>query len=167
MTADAPPLEAPWWLETARFSAVSVAFGVLALALRHAPAPSEFRVATSCSAPVAEHPDVQWIEQDEARALVDDASVIFVDARSHTAFEAGHVPNALSMPMDLGVLDAERVPALHDARMVVAYCDTDDDCAASRRLAGLLVENGLRDVRVLRGGMPLWLSNDFPAESGP
>ena len=33
--------------------------------------------------------------------------------------------------------------------------------------AMLLAEDGAHDVRVLRGGIPEWLSNDYPAESGP
>jgi rhodanese-related sulfurtransferase len=154
-------------LETLRFAAVCGSLAVLGWALRTAPEPSDFRTVTACAPPVAEHPDVRWIEQDDARALVESAAVVFVDARPMSDFETGHVPDAIAMPMETGVLDPRSLPLVQGAETVVAYCDTNDDCAGSRRLAGLLAENGVRDVRVLRGGMPLWLSNDFPAESGP
>lgn len=153
-------------VETFRFAAVCGSLAVLGWALRTAPVPADFRTVTACAPPVAEHPDVRWIEQDDARALVTSAAVVFVDARPMTDFETGHVPDAIAMPMETGVLDPETLPLVRGAETVVAYCDTNDDCAGSRRLAGLLAENGVRDVRVLRGGMPLWLSNDFPAESG-
>lgn len=155
------------FVETARFTLACVAIAVLALVLREAPGPLDFRTVTTCAPPVAEHPDVRWIEQDDARALVDTRNVLFVDARADGEFLRGHVPDALAMPMDTGALDPQALLLAQGATTVVAYCDTHDDCAGSRRLAGLLVENGVPDVRVLRGGMPLWLANDFPAESGP
>ncbi len=154
-------------VEAARFVAVCASLAILGWAFRTAPTPDDFRTVTACAPPVAEHPDVRWIEQDDARALVDTADVVFVDARALVDFETGHVPDAIAMPMDTGVIDPRAFPLVAGAGTVVAYCDTNDDCAGSRRLAGLLVENGVSDVRVLRGGMPLWLSNDFPAESGP
>lgn len=169
MTETPPSTPAPGSLalEAARFAAVCASIAVLGWAFRAVPTPDDFRTVTACAPPVAEHPDVRWIEQDDARALIEQADVVFVDARSLVDFETGHVPDAIAMPMDTGVLDPRTVPLVAGASTVVAYCDTNDDCAGSRRLAGLLVENGVGDVRVLRGGMPLWLSNDFPAESGP
>jgi rhodanese-related sulfurtransferase len=173
--ANAPPLDAssalpvptPLWLETARFAAVCGSIALLGWAFRAVPSPSDFRVVAACAPPVAEHPEVRWIEQEDARALVDAPDVVFVDARALSDFETGHVPDAIAMPMDTGVLDPRGMPLVRGASTVVAYCDTNDDCAGSRRLAGLLAQNGVADVRVLRGGMPLWLSNDYPAESGP
>jgi rhodanese-related sulfurtransferase len=161
------PFETPLWVETGRFAAVCFSIALLGWAFRSTPAPRDFRVVAACAPPVAEHPEVRWIEQEEARAVVGDPSVVFVDARALDAFVTGHVPDALSMPMDTGAIDPRALPLVLGARTVVAYCDTREDCAGSRRLAGLLAENGVGDVRVLRGGMPLWLSNDYPAESGP
>ncbi|GAB4198508.1 MAG: hypothetical protein OHK0013_07730 [Sandaracinaceae bacterium] len=159
--------ETPLWVETARFAAVCFSIAVLGWAFRATPDPADFRVVAACAPPVAEHPEVRWIEQEQARALVGDEGTVFVDARTVAEFETGHVPDAIAMPMDTGVIDPRVMPLVLGARTVVAYCDTNDDCAGSRRLAGLLAENGVADVRVLRGGMPLWLSNDYPAESGP
>ncbi len=171
-TPDAPTPPAPsaspsLALETVRFVAVCGSLALLGWAFRTAPTPADFRTVTACAPPVAAHPDVRWIEQDDARALVESADVVFVDARPVSDFETGHVPDAIAMPMDTGVIDPRALPLVQGATTVVAYCDTNDDCAESRHLAGLLAENGVNDVRVLRGGMPLWLSNDYPAESGP
>ncbi len=122
---------------------------------------------TSCTAPVIARPEVRWIEQDEARAMIDDAEVSFVDARPRDAYESGHIAGALSVPMETGVIDDRAIALVRGALTVITYCDTGSECAASRRLAGLLAEAGLPDVRVMRGGMPAWLDNDYPAEAGP
>ncbi len=122
---------------------------------------------TTCGAPLQARPEVAWIEQGEARPLLDDAQVTFVDARPRDVFEAGHVTGAVNVPMDTGAIDAAATQWMQGTRTIITYCDTNGDCASSKRLAGLLAEAGLPDVRVLRGGMPAWLENQYPAEAGP
>ena len=142
---------------------VGVGYGVV----RGVPTQDEFRAAASCAPPVETHPEIGWIEQADALGLIGDVDVVFVDARSIAEYEAGHVPNAIAMPMDTGAIDEATAGLVRGARSVITYCDTTGECANSRRLALLLAEDGASDVRVLRGGIPLWLSNDYPAESGP
>jgi rhodanese-related sulfurtransferase len=142
---------------------LGIGYGVVA----GVPGIDDFRAVASCAPPVATHPEIGWIEQAEARALVDDVDVVFVDARSTAEYESGHVPNAIAMPMDTGAIDEATASLVRGARSVIAYCDTSGECANSRRLAMLLSEDGAHEVRVLRGGIPEWLSNDYPAESGP
>ena len=154
-------------VEAGRVLVVGACLGVGYGIVGGVPAVNEFRQATSCAPPVESHPEIGWIEQDDARALLDDTSVMFVDARSLADYETGHIPNAIAMPMDTGAIDESTAALVYGAHTVVAYCDTSGECASSRRLASLLNEDGVRDVRVLRGGIPQWLSNDFPAESGP
>lgn len=155
-------------LETLRVLAVGLALGVAAWVVRGAPRVEEFRPssATSCAAPVAAHPQIAWIDPSDARPLADRTDVFFVDARSASDYEAGHVTGAVHIPMDTGALEARDVAVVESAAIVVTYCDTDDECAQSRRLAELLAQRGLRDVRVLRGGLPAWLELGYPAESG-
>lgn len=76
--------------------------------------------------------------------------------------------DALSAPIEeTGVVGPGVVSALRGSRIVIAYCDTTSGCARSTRLAGLLASAGLRDVRVLEGGMPAWIESGYPAEAGP
>jgi 3-mercaptopyruvate sulfurtransferase SseA len=154
-------------IEAARVLVVGACLGVGYGIVSGVPTVSDFRAAASCAPPVEAHPEIGWIEQTEARAMVDDTSVLFVDARPVSEYETGHIPNAIAMPMDTGALDESTTALARGAHTVIAYCDTSGECASSRRLASLLAEDGVRDVRVLRGGIPLWLSNDYPAESGP
>jgi rhodanese-related sulfurtransferase len=156
-------------VEALRVLIVGVCLGAATVIIEGAPDLAQLRAddPSTCSAPIAARPEVQWIEQDEARDMIVNTDVIFADARSRDAYEAGHVAGAFHVPMDTGVLDTHATRLVQGARVVIAYCDTMGECASSRRLAGLLSEAGLHDVRVLRGGMPAWLENGYPAEAGP
>lgn len=150
-------------------SGVAAIAGVVALGLgliHGVPTAIPRADAVACEAPVAEVPVIRWISQSEARTLLDQPKVIFVDARSLDEFHTGHVAGAISAPVVDGTLRDDVVTFVRDARTVVAYCDTHDGCARSSRLAGLLVTAGVGDVRVLEGGMPAWLANGYPAEAG-
>jgi rhodanese-related sulfurtransferase len=132
-----------------------------------AAAPTDATVA--CEAPEAEPgaPAVQWISQAAAQALVGDPSVAFVDCRTRTQFEQGHVAGSLHVPVGAdGGPSAAALDALRAATTVVTYCDAGGTCERSARMATLLTRAGLRDVRVLEGGMPAWLASGLPAESG-
>ncbi len=156
--------------ETLRVLALGCALGVAHGVMRGWPElpVQAAAAATSCGSPIAAQPRVAWIRCAAARPLTSDASVTFVDARSRDEFLAGHVTDALSAPIEeTGVVGPAVVEALRGARVVIAYCDTTSGCARSTRLAGLLAGAGLRDVRVLEGGMPAWLENGYPAEAGP
>lgn len=173
LVADPPPdrSRARWRpvIEAARVVIVGACLGATLVVLRGAPDVGALRAddPTTCTAPVALRPEVRWIEQADAREMIDDTEVSFVDARPRDAYEAGHVAGALSVPMETGAIDDRSTQLVRGARVVITYCDTGSECASSRRLAGLLAEAGLPDVRVMRGGMPAWLENGFPAEAGP
>ncbi|MCB9667113.1 MAG: rhodanese-like domain-containing protein [Myxococcales bacterium] len=119
-----------------------------------------------CAGPVHSSPSVRWITPMEARTLLNDPSVRFVDARDADAYQAGHIAGALHMTLAGGIISEKQLARLAGARTVIAYCDTLGSCSASRRLAGLLSVAGLTDVRVLEGGMPAWMDAKFPAQAG-
>lgn len=156
-------------IDAARVLLVGALLGVALAVVRGVPDVEAMHAASpaACSAPVTARPEIGWIAQSEARELIGDADVTFVDARPREAYEAGHVAGALSVPMTTGAIDARAIALVRGSRVVIAYDDTASECASSRRLAELLSEAGLADVRVLRGGMPEWLESGHPAEAGP
>jgi 3-mercaptopyruvate sulfurtransferase SseA len=153
--------------ETGAVLLIGVLLGVAVGLIRGFPSPPPPPPdATSCVSPVPNRPSIQWIGQAEARPLTDQHTVAFVDARDRETFTAGHITGALSVPLDTGTIEPGVVQVLRGFHTVVAYDDTANGCANSTRLAGLLATEGLRDVRVLQGGMPEWMENGYPAEAG-
>ena len=84
--------------------------------------------------------------------------VLWVDARSRTAYVAGHVRGALLInEQEADQLLFEHFEVLQDNRKpIVVYCD-EKGCQASRRIAAYLRErlSGM-DIYVLRGRCQEW-----------
>lgn len=154
--------------EALRLSAVAL-LGTVALALVAGvptPTPPVAAVA-SCQAPGdAATDEILFISQESARELAHAPGVTFVDCRSEDEFAAGHVSGSLHVEPAMAAAPAPLLQALAGASTVITYCDADQQCERSLRVASMLRKAGLRDVRVLEGGMPAWLERGFPAESG-
>lgn len=133
------------------------------------PEPAAASEAAACRAPAQDRggQEVHWISQAEARRLVGDPSVAFVDCRARERFEAGHVSGSVHLELQRGQVPGPLLDGLGSATTVIAYCDADGgQCQRSLEMASLLQAAGLPDVRVLEGGLPAWLNRGYPAESG-
>jgi len=88
--------------------------------------------------------------------------VQFIDARSAGEYEAGHLPGALSLPVEqTGELaDRVRIPA---GRTAVIYC-SDPACPKSAQLASLLSKRGLTGLKVMPEGWAGWYEAGLPYE---
>lgn len=114
---------------------------------------------------------VERIGFEEARRL-HGQEALFIDARETVRYEDGHIPGALSLPAeefeDLGKGRARQTVlyTLRAAETVVVYCD-GPECQASDRLARLLAEEGVRNLKVYPGGWPEWEAAGLPSVGGP
>jgi rhodanese-related sulfurtransferase len=87
-----------------------------------------------------------------------DEDTVVLDVREPDEYEAGHIPDALHMPM--GAVP-ERLPELpDDARMVVV----SRSGGRSARVTGYLRQEGLDAVN-LEGGMRAWVAAGRPLYS--
>jgi rhodanese-related sulfurtransferase len=120
----------------------------------------------ACVAPDSGGFDVRYISPDEAHALLGQPSVAFVDCRPRHEFEAGPVAGSVHIEAEVSALGPSLLELVRAAGTVVTYCDAQSECERSLRVATLLAQAGAPDVRVLEGGMPAWLSEGFPAQSG-
>jgi rhodanese-related sulfurtransferase len=142
------------------------------LAARGVPVPKrgpELQAAATCRAPESGGIDadgVRWVSQAEARRLVGSPGVAFVDCRPAPEFQAGHVTGSVHVPPEKMAIEPKLHSALASASTIVTYCDAAKQCERSLQVAELLQRAGLRDVRVLEGGLPGWLEHGYPAESG-
>lgn len=151
---------------------IGVSAGTLHALVRARPQLPEPKQSNVCSAPVPAQPQVAWVKQQDALALYLAKQALFVDARGKVAFQQAHVAGAINLPWPKdstlsSVPDITAVKARGaGVSKVITYCDTESDCSVSRQLAELLYQEGVRNVAVLEGGMPNWLKNNLPAESG-
>ncbi len=123
-------------------------------AARMADSESKARVRMAAQAAAPPSATVPTVGIAEAAAL---PNVLWIDSRPSTAFDAGHIPGAISIPekSDKAVLERLRADQAAD-RPIVVYC-SGVGCGTSRRLASRLVrEFGFTRVHHLPGGYSEW-----------
>ena len=88
-----------------------------------------------------------------------DASVVVLDVRPEAEYRAGHVPGALSVPVDS--LEAA-LQVLPKDKEIVAYC-RGPYCVFSDEAVAFLKSRGYRASR-LTEGFPEWRAEGYPIE---
>ena len=82
---------------------------------------------------------------------------IVVDVLPHSSFRAGHIPDAVNMPLDeVGELAASLIPP--DASSVILYC-AGPQCPMAERAAELLSRLGYRGLKHFGGGLEEWTAS--------
>jgi rhodanese-related sulfurtransferase len=89
-----------------------------------------------------------------------DGSVVVLDVRPEEEYRAGHIPDALSVPVD--ALEAA-LQTLPKDREIVAYC-RGRYCVFSDEAVRLLEARGFRARRLMEG-FPEWRAAGLPVES--
>jgi rhodanese-related sulfurtransferase len=112
-------------------------------------------------------PVVERVSVDEARELLGQPLVTFVDARPALYYSAAHIPGAMNLPAEHaeGLLDMQSLPIPPDGQ-VITYCD-GGSCEQSEYLGLLLRQRDVcQQVRVLEGGWQAWVAERAPTVSG-
>lgn len=104
-----------------------------------------------------ERDSLETINAEELLQRLQEGSITIIDARPEDEYDAGHIPNALSIPLEK--LEAY-LEALPENCVVVAYCRASY-CLLSDEVALLLRERGC-DVRVYQEGFPAWKAAGLP-----
>lgn len=103
---------------------------------------------------------LQPVGRDELIERMKQGAVVLIDVRPTPEFRAGHLPGALSVPLE----DLERLlPELPRGRPVVAYC-RGPLCLLAAEAAGVLRANGW-DARRFEDGVPEWRAAGLPVEA--
>lgn len=96
-----------------------------------------------------------------ARLLKDNSAVTLIDARNSEEFEAAHASDAINVPIANLAEFAENRGDTSDELVVTM-------CGSSRRgekAAAILGSHGVRNVRVLEGGLKAWRDAGLPVAS--
>ncbi len=106
------------------------------------------------------------IPLEEAKALFQSGTGVFLDARPAEDFQRGHIEGARSLPWtEAERLAMEVVGELADHTPIIAYCD-GETCNLSKDLALFLDSLGYTRVYVLVNGWTLWMEKGLPVASG-
>jgi rhodanese-related sulfurtransferase len=110
---------------------------------------------------------VPLIDEREARKLLDDPSVVFVDTRSAKDYAKRTVKRALSLPRkDLEERFILIQPLLPEEGRLVLFC-YGPQCEDAERVAEFLVPMGYRNLVIMSPGFPGWEKAGYPVDSGP
>ncbi|AXK35032.1 ArsR family transcriptional regulator [Streptomyces armeniacus] len=101
--------------------------------------------------------EAEEVDREALRTRAEAGEVVVLDVRPAEEYAAGHIPGALSIPVEEL---AERITELPQDTEVVAYC-RGAYCVLAYDAVRLLQERGRRAVR-LTDGMLEWRLADFP-----
>jgi len=108
--------------------------------------------------------DMARISVEELRRQIEQgAAPVIVDVRSSTAqtLDRQRIPGAVHVP----VQDAARhLSELPRDREIILYCSCPNEASAAK-VARLLMDNGFRRVRPLKGGLEAWIEAGQPVEA--
>jgi rhodanese-related sulfurtransferase len=101
--------------------------------------------------------DVDEVTRDELLQRLEAGDVTLIDVRPREEYAAGHIPGALSLPLDEL---ADRLASLPADTTIVAYC-RGSYCVLAREAVRALAASGLQATR-LRDGMLEWRLANLP-----
>ena len=107
-----------------------------------------------------DEPVINILSVDEAyKAYIGNDNYLFVDVRTVSEYEDGHIEGALLMPLsEIG----DRLSELPMDRPIVVYCN-GSSCNRSGAAAAILVNNGFTEVYDLGGtGIIEWIEKNYP-----
>lgn len=123
--------------------------------------------AAACSEDEAKKRQPKEIGTPQAQKLYDASSqALFVDVRTASDFQAGHIPGALNMPIDSFQQQWNRLPK---NKTIVLYQGGEsggDICAFSRSAGRILLAQGFPygDINVYRDGLTGWKKAGLPVK---
>ena len=81
---------------------------------------------------------------------------LLVDCRYSGDYASGHIPGAISIPVDSGLGELTRaIDGIDRSVEVILYCQSEG-CSFSDLSATMLARNGFSNIKVFRGGWVSW-----------
>jgi rhodanese-related sulfurtransferase len=109
---------------------------------------------------------IRWIAADATAALLGragDGVSYFIDVRSESEFESGHLPQSFNVPGGQAVQRTDDFVAVRNARIVFISAES----ARAVMAAYWYQQMGFSNVYVLQGGLRAWVDSGAKLELGP
>ena len=111
-------------------------------------------------------PESEFIALADAHQAWSAGSAIFLDARAPADYQAGHIPNAFSLPAEsFNAYFAKVATYLAPDSAIVCYCD-GVECDLSHHLAEKLRDNGFKNIHILKNAWTDWTKAGYPTSTG-
>lgn len=91
-------------------------------------------------------------------------NVVLIDSRPAGRYAQGHLPKALSIPLNDLEKEGEKLLPANKAKTLVFYCG-GLSCMLSPKSAAIAVKLGFKDVRMYPEGEPGWKKLDYATEA--
>lgn len=101
-------------------------------------------------------PSYTDVTVDEAYEMINQQEVVLLDVRTQEEYDAGHIPDALLIPLSELEL---RLDELNPTDHILIYCRSG---IRSAEAASILVANDFTHVYNMVGGILEWQAQDFP-----
>ncbi len=102
---------------------------------------------------------IRSVSVTQASNLLQGGKVTMIDVRDSSEYQAGHIPQAVSLPMGSLFKQLDRIPA---KQQVIVHCGGG---LRSQIVASMLQRVGYTNIRNLNGGLDAWIKAGFPTEN--
>jgi rhodanese-related sulfurtransferase len=107
---------------------------------------------------------VSVIGLEEARRDFEKGTALFADARSQSAYRAGHIPGAINLdPEGFDDWSGDFFAKVSPDQRIITYCE-GERCSLSLELAEKLTWMGYEKVFLLKNGWGKWKAHQLPVE---
>ena len=102
--------------------------------------------------------DNKVLGSKEVTLLINREPAMLVDVRSEADFRAGHITNAINIPLDQIEVQINKITS-NSKKNIIVYCQKGVRSAQAFRLLNKL---GLPKLYTIDGGLDAWLKNNLP-----
>lgn len=104
------------------------------------------------------------VSLEEAQQIAESFSHIILDARKPADYAAGHLPGAMSLPLnEFDETFPGISPLLGGGQAIMVYC-SGRECDESIKLGEILIKAGYTNITLFAGGMIEWKAANLPVE---
>ena len=103
-------------------------------------------------------PNYRELTAAQAADMIARFEPLILDVRTPREFQAGHIPDAVLLPVQLLQGNLDRLAAYRD-REILIYCATGNRSTVASKI---LIDNGFKQIANLRHGIADWQRRQLP-----